>query len=78
MRLAEGIVGQACTQGRSHRKAEVAALIDSLNQREVTSQALRSQILQPLAAALEAKRSVQSQATAATQVQFFTRLRGDN
>lgn len=73
-----GVVGHACTQGRSHRKAELAAVIDALHQQPETRQELRSKILAPLAERLEAERSKRSQASEPTKVQFFTRVRGED
>lgn len=78
LRLATGAVGQACTQGRSHRKSELAALCDALHQQPDTAGALRGAILLPLEQAERAARAERSEETAATRVQFFTRVRGDD
>ncbi len=78
LQLGDGTVGHACTQGRSHRKAEVAALVDALHQKEESAARLRSEILQPLDEARTARNARRAGETAATQVQFFTRVRGDD
>ncbi len=78
LRLKCGTVGHACTQGRSHRKAEVAAIIDALHQRPETRATVRSELLDPLQERLLEERTQRSHASEATKVQFFTRVRGDD
>lgn len=78
VRLESGVVGHACTQGRSHHKAEIAAIIDALHQQPETHTALREKLLDPLEEALQAERAKRAQASAPTTVQFFTRVRGDD
>ncbi len=78
LQLATGTFGQACTQGRSHRKAELAALFDALFQEPETAERMRREVLVPLDEALETARNEQAGRSDATKVQFFTRVRGDN
>ena len=75
VRLEDGTVGFGYIAGRAHRKAEVAALLDAALQRDPS---LAAQILPPMEAALAAKQNAQSQKAAATKVEFFTLVRGEN
>ncbi len=75
--LPDGTVGHGYVQGRSKPKAEVAALIDALMQ---TSQAgaLRTAILDPLAETMGEARTARAARAAATKVDFFTLVRGED
>lgn len=75
VRLADGTVGFGYCAGRAHRKAELAALLDAAFQQDA---ALPERILPPLAETLENARSEQGRKAAATKVDFFTMVRGDN
>lgn len=75
VRLADGTVGMGYTAGRSHRKAELIALLDAVLQQQ-PDQADR--VLAPIEAALAAKRDEASRKAAATKVEFFTLVRGEN
>jgi len=75
--LADGTVGHAYVQGRDKAKAEVAALIDALMQTPAAA-ALRAAVLDPLAVGMaEAKRD-RAAKSAATKVDFFTMVRGED
>jgi alpha-D-ribose 1-methylphosphonate 5-triphosphate synthase subunit PhnG len=77
LRLASGETGHAYVQGRSKTKARQAALVDALMQGGRAA-AVRAAVLEPLGDALaEAKRSRAAKA-AATKVEFFTMVRGDD
>ena len=78
LRLDDGTVGHAYVQGRSAEKAEVAALVDALHQRDEDRTAVSSAILEPIGQALEAERKAAAAETAATRVDFFTMVRGDS
>lgn len=78
LRLEDGTVGHAYVQGRSAEKAEVAALVDALHQRDEDRDALRAAILEPIAQIHEAERCKAAAETAATRVDFFTMVRGDS
>lgn len=78
LRLADGTLGQACVQGRSPRKAEVSALVDALYQRADDRAAVRRNILEPLERQRAEARAQAAAETAATRVEFFTSVRGDN
>ena len=78
LRLADGTLGQACVQGRSVRKAEVSALVDALYQRANDRAAVRRDILEPLERQRHEARAQTAAETAATRVEFFTSVRGEN
>jgi len=78
LRLADGTVGHAYVQGRSARKAEIAALADALGQNPSARKRLEETILAPLADAAALKRNVAAAETAATRVEFYTMVRGEN
>ncbi|WP_298849658.1 phosphonate C-P lyase system protein PhnG [uncultured Ruegeria sp.] len=75
--LQDGTVGHGYVQGRSKPKAEAAALIDALMQ---TSSAddLQAQLLNPLRQQMQAVRSARAAKAAATKVEFFTLVRGED
>lgn len=77
IRLDSGEVGHAYVQGRDRAHATVAALIDALMQ---TGQAkeVREGVLMPLGDALAASRRVRAAKAAATKVDFFTMVRGED
>ncbi|WP_050525737.1 phosphonate C-P lyase system protein PhnG [Pseudorhodobacter aquimaris] len=77
LRLASGEVGHAYIQGRSKADAEAAALIDALMQ---TGQAatLQTAVLDVLAADRAALTKVRAEKAAATKVDFFTMVRGED
>lgn len=77
LRLASGETGHAYVQGRSKTKARQAALVDALMQ-GASAQTVRSGLIDPLARSLsEAKRRRAAKA-AATKVEFFTMVRGED
>ncbi len=77
LRLAGGAVGHGYVQGRSKPAAEAAALIDALLQTARAAEVRRS-VLDPLAAEEAARRAVRARKAAATKVEFFTMVRGDD
>ncbi len=77
LRLDSGAVGHAYVQGRSKAHAERAALIDALMQGGEAAQ-LRTQILEPLQAEEDQRRATRAAKAAATQVEFFTMVRGED
>jgi alpha-D-ribose 1-methylphosphonate 5-triphosphate synthase subunit PhnG len=70
-------VGVACHLGRDRRRAELAALADALLQLPQQHPHLHEQLIEPLAARIDAAREVRRQDTADTRVEFFTMVRGD-
>lgn len=78
LRLTDGgTLGHAYVQGRDKTHARIAALIDALMQ---TAQAgrLQSEVLDPLERALEQRRQTRAAKAAATKVDFFTMVRGED
>lgn len=78
LRLEDGVVGHAYVKGRSATKAEVAALVDALHQRSEDREAVRQGILEPLERSLAAANEATASETAATRVEFFTLVRGED
>lgn len=70
--------GQGYLAGRDRRHAELAALFDALLQDSKRRPALEEKVIQPLAARLAAKRHQASAKSAATKVDFFTLVRGED
>jgi alpha-D-ribose 1-methylphosphonate 5-triphosphate synthase subunit PhnG len=75
--LASGPVGHGHIQGRNHQAALAVALIDALMQTP-RAPALTARILTPLASERDARRDSRASRAAATKVDFFTLLRGDD
>jgi alpha-D-ribose 1-methylphosphonate 5-triphosphate synthase subunit PhnG len=76
VRIVTGEVGHGYNLGRDMAKAEVIAIIDALWQRDAAR--VEAEIIAPLQAlALTADRKRRDE-SAATKVDFFTMVRGDN
>lgn len=76
VRIVSGEVGHGYCLGRDFGKAEIIAVIDALWQRDPAR--VEAEIIQPLQAiALEADKKRRDE-SAATKVDFFTMVRGDN
>lgn len=78
VRLVDGIVGHAYVSGRNKRHAELAAILDALLQREDSGGHVRRTVIEPLAARQAARRAEQARKAAATRVEFFTLVRGED
>lgn len=76
VRIATGEVGHSYALGRDGEKAVCAALIDALWQREPGR--IEAEILQPLRTRQAAADDRLRDETAATKVNFFTMVRGDD
>ncbi|MCA3555353.1 phosphonate C-P lyase system protein PhnG [Aestuariivirga sp.] len=76
VRLGDGTEGHAYVMGRSAAHAKLAAICDALLQRD--AQRLSETIIAPLAAKLDAEQAEASTKAAATKVDFFTMVRGDD
>ncbi len=72
-----GAVGHACVAGRDREKARIAALCDALMQ-TAAAEEVRARILTPLAARMAQARRARAAKAAATKVDFFTMVRGEN
>jgi alpha-D-ribose 1-methylphosphonate 5-triphosphate synthase subunit PhnG len=77
VRLASGEVGHALVQGRDKTHAARAALVDALMQTGA-AQAFHASVLDPLQADETARRSARASHAAATKVEFFTLVRGED
>lgn len=77
VRLTEGAVGQAWVQGRDKAHATRAAVVDALMQTPAAAR-LQASVLDVLAAEAEAARASRAARAAATKVDFFTMVRGED
>lgn len=77
VRVETGAVGHGYVQGRSKDKALQAALIDALMQ-GADAASLEAAVLKPLRDAEAAARQARTQKAAATKVDFFTLMRGED
>ncbi len=77
LKLACGTVGHAYLQGRSKPDAEAAALIDALMQTDRAG-TLQAAVLDLLAGEHAAARASRASKAAATKVDFFTMVRGED
>lgn len=75
--LTDGTVGHGYVQGRSKMKAKIAAKIDALMQTGA-AEALNDAVLVPLAQARGAQKTARAAKAAATKVEFFTMVRGED
>ncbi|OBY28699.1 phosphonate C-P lyase system protein PhnG [Leisingera sp. JC1] len=75
--LSDGTVGHGYVQGRCKAKAEIAAKIDALMQTGA-AEALNEAVLVPLAKARQAQKTARASKAAATKVEFFTMVRGED
>ena len=76
VRIVTGEVGHGYCLGRDLDKAEAIAVIDALRQREAGK--VDAEIIEPLEALMAAGDEKRAEETAATRVDFFTMVRGDN
>jgi alpha-D-ribose 1-methylphosphonate 5-triphosphate synthase subunit PhnG len=78
VRTASGEVGFAYVLGRDRDKARLIALCDALWQNERQRPALEQHVLAPIRARLLRERAERERETAATRVDFFTLVRGED
>jgi alpha-D-ribose 1-methylphosphonate 5-triphosphate synthase subunit PhnG len=72
LRLPGAVTGVAYVQGRSHRKAELAALADALLQIPASREAVLRAVVEPAERAAEARAAGMHRRAQATRVEFFT------
>ncbi len=77
LKLASGAVGHGYVQGRSKGQAERAAKLDAMMQTEAAAE-VEAKVLSPLRADREAERTARAAKAAATKVDFFTMVRGED
>uniref|UniRef100_UPI000AF7F616 phosphonate C-P lyase system protein PhnG n=1 Tax=Leisingera sp. F5 TaxID=1813816 RepID=UPI000AF7F616 len=75
--LEDGTVGHGYVQGRSKAKAGMVAKIDALMQTGAAA-GLRAAVLDPLSAERKARKATRAAKAAATKVEFFTLVRGED
>jgi len=78
VRLTDGTVGHAYVAGRDNRQAEYAAAFDALLQDPSRQEEITSQVISPLEQKQKTTRSERSKKAAATKVDFFTMVRGED
>lgn len=77
VRLATGEIGHGQTLGMNRRKAELAAIFDALAQRPEHQSDIEN-LLDGVAADIVARDAERARQTAATKVDFFTMVRGED
>ncbi|GHF48234.1 hypothetical protein GCM10017056_19720 [Seohaeicola zhoushanensis] len=77
LKLADGTVGHAYVQGRDAAHATRAALTDALLQTGRAAE-VQGAVIGPLAREAAARRSARAEKAAATKVEFFTMVRGED
>lgn len=77
LRLSGGEVGHGYVQGRDKGHAERAALVDALMQTADAAD-VQQKILTPLQQARQDNQSTRARKAAATKVEFFTMVRGED
>ena len=77
-RLSTGEMGFGYVLGRDRAKARLIALCDALVQTDAYAAALESKVISPIRAGLEAQRDIRARQVAATKVDFFTLVRGED
>jgi alpha-D-ribose 1-methylphosphonate 5-triphosphate synthase subunit PhnG len=78
VRIASGEIGFSYVLGRDRNKARLAALCDALWQNEATREALEREVLAPIRMRLETERARRREEIAASRVDFFTLVRGED
>ncbi|WP_239058411.1 phosphonate C-P lyase system protein PhnG [Aliiroseovarius sp. PrR006] len=77
IQLDNGTVGHGYVQGGSHDKARAAALADAMMQGHA-AEALQTSFLTPLSEQIAAAKAKRARKAAATKVDFFTMVRGED
>ncbi|KEC72105.1 UNVERIFIED_ORG: alpha-D-ribose 1-methylphosphonate 5-triphosphate synthase subunit PhnG [Rhizobium esperanzae] len=78
VRLNSGSVGHAQALGTDREKARLAAIFDALWQEEATKDFVERALLLPITERIADAERRKADETAATRVDFFTMVRGDN
>lgn len=78
VQLATGEIGYSYALGRDANKARLAALCDALWQSDRHRSAVERHVLVPVRERLDRERTETRERTAATKVDFFTLVRGEN
>ncbi len=78
VRLENGAIGHSWALGRDHDKARLAAIIDALAQDAAMAGRIDEAVIRPLASAQDNDDRSRVAETAATRVDFFTMVRGED
>lgn len=78
LQLASGEVGHAYIKGRRKVDAEAAAQIDALMLQTAAATTLRAKVLEPLTREATERRQTRAAKAAATKVDFFKMIRGED
>lgn len=78
VRLAGGEIGHSYSLGRDAEKARLAAVLDALWQRPETREAVEQKVIATVRARIEADERERKEKVAATRVDFFTMVRGED
>jgi alpha-D-ribose 1-methylphosphonate 5-triphosphate synthase subunit PhnG len=73
----EGAAGTAYVLGRNVRHAELAAVFDAMLQDPRRHAALMKEVVKPMIVSIEDRKRQVARKAAATKVEFFTMVRGD-
>ncbi len=76
--LASGTVGHAQALGTDKQKVRLAAIFDALWQEDATREHIESRLLTPIENRIAAENKAKAEETAATRVDFFTMVRGED
>ncbi|MBR9842298.1 MAG: phosphonate C-P lyase system protein PhnG [Rhodobacteraceae bacterium] len=77
LQLTSGAVGHGYVQGRDKDKARIAALVDALMQGDA-AETVRERLLRPLQDEIGRESTERAAKAAATKVDFFTMVRGED
>ncbi|SCB45211.1 phosphonate C-P lyase system protein PhnG [Rhizobium lusitanum] len=78
IRLASGTIGHAHALGTDREKARLSAIFDALWQQSATKEFVEKAILQPVTERIADYDRKRAEETAATRVDFFTMVRGED
>jgi alpha-D-ribose 1-methylphosphonate 5-triphosphate synthase subunit PhnG len=78
VQLEDGTLGHAWVGGRDERHAELAAALDALLQDPARTAALHAGVVEPLVRAQDDRRRAAAARAAASRVEFFTMVRGED
>jgi alpha-D-ribose 1-methylphosphonate 5-triphosphate synthase subunit PhnG len=78
VRLSTGETGFAYLLGRSKKRARLAAVLEAAGQHAPYREAIMRHLVRPVSARLESERRDAREESAATRVEFFTLVRGED
>ncbi|MFN3362625.1 MAG: phosphonate C-P lyase system protein PhnG [Allorhizobium sp.] len=78
IRLSDGRIGHGYRLGTDRKSAKLSAVLDAVAQDEAAGALLETRLLTPLEARLAAEAKKLETETAATKVDFFTMVRGED